>query len=102
MKESRAGQIEAKKRGKSFTALSKPERVEGAARTIEDAMYKIRHREGEVVFPHSLSEPDEEEVRELVRRRHGNLAFRIDVFIPIRLEEGMGTLIWIKKKGGRR
>lgn len=98
--ENRAAQVEIKRRTTYFSCLSKAEMVCGAVKSIEDGMYRIRHRAGEIVFPYALSERDEVKVRRLIRRKFGNYANRLDVFTPIRLEEGMGTVISIREKQG--
>lgn len=100
--ENRASQIELRNRKNDFMPFTDSETVKGTARAIMDGMQSIRHRSGEVVYPYSLSSKEIGDVRELVRRKSGNLAFRIGEFTPIRLEDGMGTAISIKEKGIKR
>lgn len=99
--ENRAGQTELKERKSDFVPFVDSQAVEEAARSIVDGMYKIRHRAGEVIYPYPLSPREERGVRQLVREVHGNLVYRVEEFTPIRLEEGMGTVISIREKGRR-
>lgn len=99
--ENRVAQTEVKKRTTYFSCLSREELVTGAVKSIEDGMYRIRGKAGEVIFPHPISFREEDRVRRLIRRRYGNYEDRMDVFTPIRLEEGIGTVISIREKGRR-
>lgn len=99
--ERRAGQIELSNRGSDFVPFVDPRVIEGAARAITDGMYGIRHRAGEVIFPYPLSPKEVSGVRKLMRKKHGGLISRTGEFTPIRLEEGIGTVISIREKGKR-
>lgn len=99
--ESRAGQIELRNRGSDYVSFVDSKAVKDVARVIVDGMHKIRHRAGEVVYPYPLSPREIRGVHELVRRQSGNLVFRIGEFTPIRLEEGIGTVISIREKRRR-
>lgn len=99
--ENRASQIDLKNKRSDFMPFVDSETVKGTVRAIIDGMQSIRHRSGEVVYPYSLSPKEIRDVRELVRRKSGNLIFRLGDFTPIRLEDGMGTVISIKEKGRR-
>lgn len=66
-------------------------------------MYSIRDRAGSVIYPYSLSQVEEKGVRRILERHNSGLLARIDGFVPVRLEEGMGTEVLIreKRKGGK-
>lgn len=99
MVENRAAQIELKKRTTFFSCLSRAELIAGAVQSIEDGMYRVRNRAGEVIFPYPLSPREEFSVRQQIRSKHGNYVYRLGEFTPIRLEEGIGTVISIREKG---
>lgn len=88
--ESRAGQIELRDRRSDFVPFVDSGAIKEAARAVMDGMHKIRHRSGEIGG-----------VRALLRRTSGRLICRIGEFTPIRLEEGIGTVISIKEKERR-
>lgn len=64
-------------------------------------MYSIRDRAGSVIYPYSLSQPEERGIRRLLQKHNSGLLARIDGFVPVRLEEGMGTEILIRNKKRR-
>lgn len=99
--ENRAAQAELRRRTTTFITPSRKELIGGAVRTIVDGMQEIRHRSGEVIYPYVVSSIDEARVRQLVQNKFGGLVFRVGEFTPIRLEEGIGTVISIKEKGRR-
>lgn len=99
--ESRAGQIELRDRRSDFVPFVDSGAIKEAARTVMDGMHKIRHRSGEIVYPFQLSPREIGGARALLRRSNGGLVYRIGEFTPIRLEEGMGTVISIKEKERR-
>ncbi len=70
-------------------------------RTIMEGIYYIRNREGSVIFPYGLSDPEERRVKGFLAKHNSGLLARIEGFVPVRLEEGMGTEILIRKKGRR-
>lgn len=96
--ESRASQIELRNRRNDLVPFVDSEAIKEAARAVMDGMYKIRHRSGEIIYPYSLSPREIGGVRALLGRSSGGLVRRIGEFTPIRLEEGMGTVISIKEK----
>lgn len=73
--------------------------IDGVIRTIMFEMYSIRDRTGSVIYPYGLSNAEERGVRRLLGKHNSGLLARIEGFVPVRLEEGMGTEILIKKKG---
>ncbi len=64
-------------------------------------MYSIKDRAGSVIYPYGLSQPEEKGVRRVLQRHNSGLLARIDGFVPVRLEEGMGTEILIREKRRR-
>lgn len=96
-----AEQIELRDRRSDFVPFIDSGAIKEAARAVMDGMYKIRHRSGEIVYPYSLSPREINGVRNLIRRKSGGLILRIAEFSPIRLEEGIGTVISIREKGPR-
>ncbi len=96
--ENKAGQIELRERGNYFVPFVDSKAVEEAARAVMDGMYKIRHHSGEIVYPYQLSQREIGGVRAFLRRNSGGLINRIGEFTPIRLEEGIGTVIAIREK----
>lgn len=96
--ENRAGQSELRDRRSDFVPFVDSDAVKEATRVIMDGMYGIRHRAGEIVYPYQLSPREIGGVRALLRRKGGGLVHRIGEFTPIRLEEGIGTVIVIREK----
>lgn len=76
--------------------------VSGTVRKIMDEMEKIGPRSGTVIYPEQLTPKEAYRVRRVLERHHGGLVRRIEAFVPIRLEEGVGTEILIREKRGRR
>ena len=99
--ENRAAQAELRKRTTYTTTLPKKELANTVLNTIMEALDGNRGQAREAIIPHPLSSMDEIRVRQLAERRFGNFAYRIGEFTPIRLEESMGMIISIRKKGGR-
>lgn len=64
-------------------------------------MYSIRDRAGSVIYPYSLSQLEEKGIRRILQRHNSGLLARIDGFVPVRLEGGMGTEILIRNKKRR-
>lgn len=100
--ESKAEQFELRIRRSDHVPFMDSQVIKDAVRTITDGMHKIRNRSGEIIFPYYLSPHEERGIRGLVRRQSGGLISRLGAFSPIRLEDGMGTAISIRRKGERR
>lgn len=100
--EIKTSQIELRDRMSDFVPFVDSKAVEETLRSIRDGMCTIRHRAGEIVYPYPLSPREIGRVREIVRRKDGGLISRIGEFTPIRLKEGVGTVISIREKGSIR
>ncbi len=72
--------------------------VRGAIRTVMGSMHSIKHREGTVVYPYSLSDKEIGQLRKHLRKHNTGLERRIDAIVPTRLAEGMGTAFLIRAK----
>ncbi len=99
--ESKATQAELRKRTTIIDIPPQRRRIDDALKTIMDGLHGKKRQGGEITYPYPLSPMDEIRIRQLAQRRFGNFALRIGEFTPIRLEESMGTIISIRKKGGR-
>lgn len=101
MVESRANQAELRTRRSDYMAFVDSQAIDEAVQAILEGMCQIRHRAGEIIYPYPLSPREIGRVKNLVRKKGGGLIFRIGEFTPVRLEEGIGTVISIKEKGSR-
>lgn len=100
--ETKASQEELRNRNSDRIPFADLGVVQEAVGFVVEGMYRIRHRAGEVIYPYPLSLREERRVLQLVRKVHGNLVYRIEGFTPVRLTEGMGTVISIREKRSRR
>jgi len=89
-------------RASDMLPFSDSRAINDVIRTIMEGMNHIRNKSGSVVFPYSLSKQEEKGVRRFLGKYHGRLEARIEGFVPIRLEDGMGTEIFIREKMRRR
>lgn len=76
--------------------------VSGIVRKIMEDMEIIRHRSGTIIYPEPLTPREKNKVRRILGRHHGGLVRRIEAFVPIRLEENVGTEVLIREKRSRR
>ena len=71
--------------------------IKEVTRTIKDSMYQIGNRKGRIIYPYELSLQEQD----IVFQRLGISLRKRTTFEPIRLEEGIGTQIFIAKKQRR-
>lgn len=96
--EIKASQLELRKRRSDFVPFVDLLAVEETVRAIRDGMFSIRHRAGEIVYPYPLSPREIRGVLDVMRKKDGGLVFRIGEFTPVRLKDGIGTVISIREK----
>lgn len=96
----RAQQKELALRANGHVPFKDNKAVKGFVAAVVEAS-QLKDGSGEAVLDFQLSRSEKNEALKHLGKHHGSLRSRIGAIYPIRLEEGIGTVIEIRQKGRR-